>query len=230
MPAHSQPAMGRGAGTGPRERAHTGGGSEGASNVGMGIAAIDEEDNENGIHFQVQPAGADGPVKVAALLTIGVWIGLLAASWAMASASFRTVDRLLGPHARPELQARLAAVPAEDRRAVLRHVAAESNRWMFRAWSLAEIVLALLLVVVSWRMGTALRALALVAGAAVLIQAAGLGPAILALGRSIDFVPRPLPTADGRRFGLLHAGYMLADLVKAGVLVAAAAVIARRGA
>jgi hypothetical protein len=163
-----------------------------------------------------------------ALLVIGLWLGLLAASWAMASASFRTVDRLLGPEARPEFRARLESLSPDQRRMVLRHVAAESNRWMFRTWTLAEMVLGALLVAASWRLGTVPRALALVAAAAVLAQALGLAPAIAQLGRSLDFVPRPLPPADGRRFGLLHASYMLADLVKAGTLIAAAAIIARR--
>jgi hypothetical protein len=102
---------------------------------------------------------------------------------------------------------------------VLRHVAAESNRWMFRTWTLVEMVLGALLVAASWRLGPVPRALALVALAAVVAQAAGLAPAISELGRSLDFVPRPLPAAEGRRFGLLHAAYMVADLVKAGVLV-----------
>lgn len=166
--------------------------------------------------------------RPATLLVIGVWIGLLAASWAMASASFRTVDRLLGPEARPELQSRLAALSAEERRAVLRHVAAETNRWMFRAWTLAELALATMLLAATWRLGTGPRVLALLAAAAVVAQAAGLGPAIAQLGRSLDFVPRPLPPAEGRRFGMLHAGYMLADLVKAGALAAAATILARR--
>lgn len=167
-------------------------------------------------------------MKAGALIAIGLWIGLLAASWAMASASFRTVDRLLAPEARPEFTARLAPLSAGDRRAVLRHVAAESNRWMFRTWTLAEMVLGVLLVAASWRLGPVPRALALTAVAAVVVQAAGLAPAISQLGRSLDFVPRPLPAAEGRRFGLLHAAYMLADLVKVGVLVPAAVVIARR--
>ena len=167
-------------------------------------------------------------MRPGALLVIGLWLGLLAASWAMASASFRTVDRLLGPEARPEFRARLENLSPDQRRMVLRHVAAESNRWMFRTWTLAEIVLGALLVAASWRLGTVPRALALVAAAAVLAQALGLAPAIAQLGRSLDFVPRPLPPADGCRFGLLHAGYMLADLVKAGALIAAAAIIARR--
>jgi hypothetical protein len=163
-----------------------------------------------------------------ALLAIGLWIGLLAASWAMASASFRTVDRLLGPEARPEFRDRLSPLSPDDRRTVLRHVAAESNRWMFRTWTLVEMVLGVLLVMAAWRLGTVPRVLALVALAAVVVQAAGLAPAIAQLGRGLDFVPRPLPPAEGRRFGLLHAGYMLADLVKVGVLIPAAAIIARR--
>ena len=166
--------------------------------------------------------------RAGALLVIGLWIGLLAASWAMASASFRTVDRLLGSEARPEFQAKLGPLSADDRRAVLRHVAAESNRWMFRTWTRVEMILGALLVAASWRLGPVPRALALVALAAVVAQAAGLAPAISQLGRSLDFVPRPLPPAEGRRFGLLHAAYMLADLVKAGVLLPAAVIIARR--
>ena len=168
-------------------------------------------------------------MRSAALLVIGVWIGLLAASWAMASASFRTTDRLLGPEARPELQSRLASMAAEDRRAVLRHAAAEQNRWMFYTWTRVELVLAALLVWAAWPASGAMRVLALIAAAAVVAQAAGLAPAIAQLGRSLDFVPRPLPGAEARRFGLLHAAYMLADVVKLGVL-AAAAVIGRRGA
>ena len=54
--------------------------------------------------------------RPAVLLVIGLWIGLLAASWAMAGASFRTVDRLLGPEARPEFRARLESLSPDDRR------------------------------------------------------------------------------------------------------------------
>ena len=69
----------------------------------------------------IPPAGlrtrsTTNSVRAGALLVIGLWIGLLVASWAMASASFRTVDRLLGPEARPELQARLGARLRDDRR------------------------------------------------------------------------------------------------------------------
>jgi hypothetical protein len=168
-------------------------------------------------------------VRAVALLLVGAWIGLLVASWVVATGSFRTVDRVLGPGGRPELQERLAPLAPDARRVVMRHAASESNRWMFGALSVAELALGLALVAVSWRLGPTPRALALAALLVVVVQAAGLGPAILRLGRAIDFVPRPLPPAEGKRFGLLHAAYMVADLAKAGVLVAAAWVIARRG-
>ena len=162
------------------------------------------------------------------LFVSGVWIGLLVASWAMASASFRTADRLLGPGARPEMQGRLAALAPDDRRIVLRHAAAEANRWMFRSWAAMEMVLAAVLVALGWRLAPGLRWAALAVAAVVVLQAVAVGPAIAQLGRSLDFVPRPLPPAAGRQFGLLHAAYMLADVAKA-VGLAAAAVIARRG-
>ena len=168
-------------------------------------------------------------MRGAAVLVLGLWMGLLVASWAVATASFRTVDRVLGPGAAPELQGRLAPLAPDVRRAVLRHVASESNRWMFGAMSIAELALGLALVALSWRLGPVPRALALAALLVVVLQSAALGPAILRLGRSIDFVPRPLPPAEGRRFGLLHAAYMLADLVKAAVLSVAAWVIVWRG-
>jgi hypothetical protein len=167
-------------------------------------------------------------VRAGALIVIGLWMGLLVASWAMATASFRNADRLLGPQARAELQASLAPLAPDQRRVILRHAAAEANRWMFRTWGIMELVLAAVMVAFSWRLGTATRMIALAVAAVVVVQWAALVPAVAHLGRSLDFVPRPLPPAEGRRFGLLHTAYMLADLLKAGGLAAAATLIARR--
>jgi hypothetical protein len=157
----------------------------------------------------------------ACLVLLGVWLGLVVASWAMASASFRTVDRVLGPDASPELGRRLEPLPAADRRMVLRHLASELNRWMFGAGGLAQAALALWVLALAWPAGGAPRVLILAAAAVVLAQLVG-SRAIVELGRSIDFVPRPLPADLARRFGLLHAGYVIADLVKAALLAAAA--------
>ena len=84
------------------------------------------------------------------LLVAGFWLGMLAASWVMATVNFRTVDRVLGPEARPEMAGRLAALAAEDRRVVLRHLVSEINRTMFRAWALAQLALGALALGAAW--------------------------------------------------------------------------------
>jgi hypothetical protein len=35
------------------------------------------------------------------LVVAGFWLGMLAASWVMATVNFRTVDRVIGPGVRP---------------------------------------------------------------------------------------------------------------------------------
>ena len=71
------------------------------------------------------------------------------------------------------------------------------------------------------------RILAGVTFGIVLIQIV-LGREIASLGRAIDFVPRPLAPDVGRRFGLLHAAFVLLDFAKAGLLTGVAAILARR--
>lgn len=164
----------------------------------------------------------------ASILTAGVWLGFLAASWAMATVNFRTADRVAGPEARAEVTARLAPLAPEDRRMVLRHLAAEINRWMFRAWSAVQIGLGLALLALAWRLGGVPRSLAGVALLLVLVQAFGLAGSITSVGRGIDFLPRPLPPAVARQFGLLHGAYAVVDLAKAAVLVALSTVLLRR--
>ena len=164
----------------------------------------------------------------ASILTAGVWLGFLAASWAIATVNFRTADRVAGAEAGAEVTARLAPMAPEDRRMVLRHLAAEINRWMFRAWSTVQIGLGLALAAFAWRLGGVPRALAVAALLLVLGQAFGLTGQITSVGRGIDFLPRPLPPALARHFGLLHGAYALLDLAKGAVLAALSIVLLRR--
>jgi hypothetical protein len=163
--------------------------------------------------------------RSAALLLAGVWLGALLASWAAATVTFRTVDRVLGERRRAELDGKLAAVAEADRRAVLRHLASEINRWMFRAFVPAQLAAGGLLLALAWGGGRT-RLAAGVALAAVLVQAGLTGP-IVELGRQVDFVPRPLPPELARRLGALHTGYVALDLAKAAALAAVAWLLAR---
>ena len=162
------------------------------------------------------------------LVLIGLWLGLLLASWVVASVNFRTVDRVLGPALRPELEQRLSGVPAAERRVALRHLASEINRWMFRYWSLAQLALGGACLLLALGLGGLPRLLLAAALLTALVQAFGLASPITDLGRAIDFVPRPLPPDTARRFGLLHAAYVGVDLAKAVLLAAAAWAVARR--
>lgn len=160
-------------------------------------------------------------------VVLGMWLGLLVASWVAATQTFRTVDRVLGPAIRAELRERLAPVAADDRRVLLRHLASEINRWMFRHWSLAQLALGVLALALAWRLpgpGYLLLSAAIVV---CLVQAFGLAGPITELGRTIDF-PRPLPAETARRFGLLHAAYVGLDLAKAALLAGAAWVLVPR--
>jgi hypothetical protein len=164
-----------------------------------------------------------------ALLVAGLWLGLLVASWIVASTTFRTADRVLAAEGRPELSAKLTGLSPDDRRLVLRHLSSEINRSMFRTWAFVQLGLAAVLTALLWRAPGSARILAFIAFGLMVAQAAGLGPAIASLGRSLDFVPRPLPSSVAHGFGLLHAGYVIADLVKAALLAGLATVLVRRG-
>ena len=167
--------------------------------------------------------------RAVALVLVGLWLGVLFASWALASASFRTAEAVAATPPGSPAGDHVARVPTDSRRPLLRHLASEINRWMFGRFGWAQLALAVVVAGLAWGMGGAVRVLAVGALVAVAVQGAALGPAILELGRSIDFVARPLAPGVARRFGLLHGGYVVLDLVKAATLVALGLVIARRG-
>jgi hypothetical protein len=162
----------------------------------------------------------------AALLSTGVCLGVLAASWLSATASFRGVDSVLGTNMRPELGALLSGLEPAERRLTLRHVAAEINRWMFRRLGALQLGVGLLALGLAWPSVPARWLL----GVTVLIAIVqvSLGGVIESFGRSLDFLPRPLPADVGRRFGMLHAAFVLLDLGKMALLLAAGHGLARR--
>jgi hypothetical protein len=167
-------------------------------------------------------------VRALLLVVTGLWLGLLFASWAVASATFRAAEAVASSAPGTAAGDRVSLVPAETRRPLFRHLSSEINRWMFGRFGWAQLGLAIVVALLAWPLGGAVRWLSLAALVGVVIQGAVLGPAILELGRSIDFVARPLAPDVGRRFGMLHGGYVVLDLAKAAMLVALAVVLARR--
>jgi hypothetical protein len=161
------------------------------------------------------------------LLLLGAWVGVLAGSWVMATLNLRAADRVLGPGGRPEVSEKLAGVAPPDRRAALRHLGAELNRWMFHSWAVVQLGLGAALLALLWPGGGLARLLSGLALALVLAQAGVLGP-LARRGRALDFAPRPLRPEDARPFGLLHAAFLGADVLKASALVGTAVLLVRR--
>jgi hypothetical protein len=162
--------------------------------------------------------------RASSLVLLGLWLGLLAFSWVMAGASFRTAE---ASSAGGETAARLGAVPEAERRMVFRSLAADWNRSMFRARSAAEVVLGLALLALVFRRGGAAVPLSALALGLALLQGVWLGPAMEAFSRPLDFVPRPLPGEAARHFGLLHGAYLFIDLGKAVLAVVLAWLLVR---
>ena len=163
------------------------------------------------------------------LVLCGAWLGALFLSWAVASATFRTAETVAALPPAAGAGDHVARVPAETRRPLFRHLASEVNRGMFGRFGWAQLAVAVAVALLAWPVGGAARWMAAAALVVVAVQGVGLGPAILELGRSVDFVARPRPPEVGRRFGMLHGGYVLLDLAKALLVVALAVVVARRG-
>jgi hypothetical protein len=166
--------------------------------------------------------------RVVLAAVVGAWLGLTAAAFFVAPASFSTVARLrAGDRV-------FAPLPEPERGLAFRYVASELNRTVFSAYVSAQMALAATatLLALASRRSAALGAPATVAlGLALFLSCVELAltPRIVELGRAIDFLPRdPLPE-DARVFATLHAVYVGADVVKAGALVGLIAALARSG-
>lgn len=157
-----------------------------------------------------------GRTEAAGIAIVGAWLGWTLFMWFAATRSFRTVDRVLGS-SRPEFQQAVQPLGHEQARAVLRYLASEINRRLFRTYGWIQILLGAVLVLLLWRRAPRDVLALVLAGimlALVLILTLFVQPEIVALGRSIDFAPRdPAPPAMAR-FWMLHRAFTSLDSVK----------------
>jgi hypothetical protein len=155
-------------------------------------------------------------IRALAIAILSLWIGLTLAMWFVATRSFRTVDRVLSQPG-PEFSRAVQPLGPDQTRVTLRHLASEINRTLFDAYGWAQVVLGVLLVLVLWRQtprDTIGLAVAWLMLGLVLILTFFIQPAIVSIGRSIDFVPRqPAPPLIAR-FWMLHGAFTGLDGVK----------------
>jgi hypothetical protein len=156
--------------------------------------------------------------RIASFL-LGLWLGGgLLMAW-MAVESFRSVDQLLAAPS-PVIAIQIKALGPGGARALLRHQAAEQNRWYFETWEFLQLILgagffsfllfgtnegkySLLLLLLMFLITAAQRFL--------------MTPELSALGRTFEFIPAELPSVERNRFWMLHSVYAGSEFLKWGL-------------
>jgi hypothetical protein len=171
-----------------------------------------------------------------ALVAMGMWLMGSIASSVVAAENFYTVDRMLTTSGNVEFYRDVQKLGHGQARELLRYLSSELNRLYFRIWNVTQLVLGPL---VLWLIaGSEIRragpsgpagsgckpgpfgpaglgVLAMLA--IVLLMLAYLTPAIVSLGRELDFVPRDPAPPGMSRFWILHAAYTTLEMVKLAV-------------
>ncbi len=157
-----------------------------------------------------------GRMQVLAVAILGAWIASTLCMWFTATRSFSTVERVL-KGAEPQFVETTKPLGEGPTRVVLRYMASEINRSLFRGYGALQIGLGAILFLLVWRqtmrnsvdIGVAATMLALSVILTLVIT-----PKLVSLGRSIDFVPRNPPPPVMPRFWALHGLFTGLDGVK----------------
>jgi hypothetical protein len=156
-----------------------------------------------------------------ALVAIGAWLAGTICMSIVATENFYTIDRLLGDSHNTAFTSMVQRLGQPQARDFLRYLSSELNRLYFQMWNVAQLalgVIALWLIVQSDRDGRgALRSatIAVIAMLAIVVlMLVYLTPAIVSLGRSLDFIPRDPAPPGMQRFWILHAAYTSLEMIK----------------
>lgn len=169
-------------------------------------------------------------------VAMGAWMAGTICVSVVATENFYTIDRLLAARANPAFASPVDRLGAAESRDLLRYLSSELNRLYFQMWNAAQIVvggLVLWLIAGSRTQdaadvhptttsppvsragpfGPAIWGVSLML-AIVTLMLVWLTPAIVTLGRSLDFVPRDPAPPGMTRFWILHAAYTSLEMLK----------------
>jgi hypothetical protein len=171
-----------------------------------------------------------------ALVLMGAWLAGTVCLSVVATENFYTIDRLLAGSPNAAFSAAVQRLGPPQARELLRYLSSELNRLYFQLWNVAQLALG---VVVLWllvgsrepdpayarraddpadtrkREPFGRAAWGVVAMlTSVVLMLVWLTPAIVSLGRSLDFVPRDPPPPGMQRFWILHAAYTSLEMIK----------------
>ena len=167
------------------------------------------------------PSNGNAASREWALVVLGAWLMGSICTSVVATQNFHTIDRLLAASPNDHFRSAIAQLGQPQARDLLRYLSSELNRLYFQLWNGAQLAFGavVLWLIVRSRHGNPIdigRAARAVAAMLVIViaMAAWLTPAIVALGRSLDFVPREPPPAGMQRFWVLHAAYTSLEMFK----------------
>jgi hypothetical protein len=157
-----------------------------------------------------------GRLRLLAVALLSAWMMSTLCMWFAATQSFATVDRVMKDPGQPLAQI-TKPLGDEFTRMVLRHTAAEINRSVFWGYGALQIAMGAILFMLVWKQKPRAHVdVGIVATMLVLsfILTVVITPWIVALGRSIDFLPRNPPRPVMPRFWALHGSFTGIDGVK----------------
>lgn len=157
-----------------------------------------------------------GRMQALTIALMGAWIMSTLCMWFAATRSFATVESVI-KRADPPFVEITKPLGETSTRVVLRHMASEINRSLFWGYGAVQIGLGAILFLLVMRQNPR-RALdsGLIAAMLVLavILTVVLTPLIVAVGRSIDFLPRNPAPPEMARFWMLHGAFTSLDGLK----------------
>jgi hypothetical protein len=155
------------------------------------------------------------------LVAMGAWIAGTVCMSVVATENFYTIDRLLAGSPNGTFSQAVQQLGQPLSRELLRYLSSELNRLYFQIWNVAQIAIAAL---VLWLLagsreqeragGRRVTRGVLAMLAIVVLMLGWLTPAIVSLGRSLDFVPRDPAPPGMQRFWVLHAAYTSLEMIK----------------
>ena len=164
-----------------------------------------------------------------ALVLMGAWMAGTICMSVVATENFYTVDHLLERPASSAFSGMVQKLGRAETRELLRYLSSELNRLYFQMWNVTQLVLGVLVLWLISRGQTRARGQTRTSGltpiptpawgivsmlAIVVSMLVYFTPAIVSLGRSLDFVPRDPSPPGLQRFWILHAAYTTLEMIK----------------
>ena len=157
-----------------------------------------------------------GRSQVLAVAILGAWIMSTLCMWFAATRSFATVEWVM-KGGQPQFVETTKPLGQASTRVVIRYMASEINRTLFRGYGVLQIGLGALLFLLVLRQNPRhaldISLVAIMLTLSVFLTLV-ITPMVTSVGRSIDFLPRNPPPPIMPRFWMLHGTFTSLDGVK----------------